>query len=86
MALGGSPSVLIDIPGPGLRRRSLLRPNRASTEPGAAGGVIVNTSSIAAQHGSGGERVHYSASKEAINIFTVGFAKEVGCEGIRVTP
>ncbi|HET8596515.1 MAG TPA: SDR family oxidoreductase [Castellaniella sp.] len=47
-------------------------------------GVIVNVSSIAARTGSPGEYVHYAASKAAIEAFTLGLAKEVAAEGIRV--
>jgi len=47
-------------------------------------GVIVNISSVAARTGSPGEYVHYAASKAALEAFTVGLAKEVAAEGIRV--
>lgn len=47
-------------------------------------GVIVNVSSIAARTGSPGEYVHYAASKAALEAFTMGLAKEVAPEGIRV--
>jgi NAD(P)-dependent dehydrogenase (short-subunit alcohol dehydrogenase family) len=57
---------------------------RMSTARGGAGGAIVNVSSIAANLGSPGEYVHYAASKGAIDSFTIGLAKEVGPEGIRV--
>lgn len=57
---------------------------RMSTARGGAGGVIINVSSIAANLGSPGEYVHYAASKGAIDSFTIGLAKEVGPEGIRV--
>ena len=57
---------------------------RMSTARGGRGGVIVNLSSIAATLGSPGEYVHYAASKGAIETFTIGLAKEVGREGIRV--
>jgi NAD(P)-dependent dehydrogenase (short-subunit alcohol dehydrogenase family) len=57
---------------------------RMSTRHGGAGGVIVNVSSIAARLGGAGEYVDYAASKGAIDTFTVGLAKEVGPEGIRV--
>jgi NAD(P)-dependent dehydrogenase (short-subunit alcohol dehydrogenase family) len=57
---------------------------RMSTRHGGAGGSIVNVSSRAAQHGSPGEYVDYAASKGAIDTFTVGLAKEVATEGIRV--
>jgi NAD(P)-dependent dehydrogenase (short-subunit alcohol dehydrogenase family) len=57
---------------------------RMSTRNGGAGGAIVNLSSIAAKLGSPGEYVDYAASKGAIDSFTVGLAKEVGPDGIRV--
>jgi NAD(P)-dependent dehydrogenase (short-subunit alcohol dehydrogenase family) len=57
---------------------------RMSTRLGGAGGSIVNVSSIAARLGGAGEYVDYAASKGAIDTFTVGLAKEVGPEGIRV--
>jgi NAD(P)-dependent dehydrogenase (short-subunit alcohol dehydrogenase family) len=57
---------------------------RMSTRLGGAGGAIVNVSSIAARLGGAGEYVDYAASKGAIDTFTVGLAKEVGAEGIRV--
>lgn len=57
---------------------------RMSRSHGGNGGVIVNISSIAATLGSPGEYVHYAASKAALDAFTVGLAKEVGPEGIRV--
>lgn len=57
---------------------------RMSTRHGGAGGSIVNVSSAAAKHGSPGEYVDYAASKGAIDTFTLGLAKEVAAEGIRV--
>jgi NAD(P)-dependent dehydrogenase (short-subunit alcohol dehydrogenase family) len=57
---------------------------RMSTSRGGAGGAIVNISSGAATLGSPGEFIHYAASKGAINTFTIGLAKEVAREGIRV--
>ena len=48
------------------------------------GGAIVNISSTAATLGAPGEYVHYAASKAAIDAFTIGLAKEVGPDGIRV--
>lgn len=57
---------------------------RMSTANGGAGGTIVNVSSIAATNGSAGEYVHYAASKAALDGFTIGLAREVGPEGIRV--
>ena len=57
---------------------------RMSTRHGGKGGAIVNVSSIAAKLGGSGEYVDYAASKGAIDTFTLGLAKEVGPEGIRV--
>ena len=57
---------------------------RMSTQHGGSGGVIVNLSSAAARLGSPGQYVDYAASKGAIESFTVGLAKEVAAEGIRV--
>jgi NAD(P)-dependent dehydrogenase (short-subunit alcohol dehydrogenase family) len=57
---------------------------RMSTARGGAGGAIVNISSGAASLGSPGEYVHYAASKGAIDTFTLGLAREVARDGIRV--
>ncbi|TGT39494.1 SDR family oxidoreductase [Mesorhizobium sp. M8A.F.Ca.ET.165.01.1.1] len=57
---------------------------RMSTRHGGSGGAIVNISSAAAMLGSPGEYVDYAASKGAIDTFTVGLAREVALEGIRV--
>jgi NAD(P)-dependent dehydrogenase (short-subunit alcohol dehydrogenase family) len=57
---------------------------RMSTRHGGRGGAIVNVSSVASVHGSPGEYVDYAASKGAIDSFTVGLAREVAEEGIRV--
>jgi NAD(P)-dependent dehydrogenase (short-subunit alcohol dehydrogenase family) len=57
---------------------------RMSFRHGGQGGVIVNISSLAARTGGAGEWVHYAASKGAIDTFTIGLAREVGAEGIRV--
>ncbi|MES2581862.1 MAG: SDR family oxidoreductase [Pseudomonadota bacterium] len=57
---------------------------RMSTRNGGAGGSIVNVSSAAARLGSGGQYVDYAASKGAIDTFTIGLAKELALEGIRV--
>ena len=57
---------------------------RMSTRHGGRGGSIVNVSSAAARLGSPGQYVDYAASKGAIDTFTVGLAKEVAAEGIRV--
>jgi NAD(P)-dependent dehydrogenase (short-subunit alcohol dehydrogenase family) len=57
---------------------------RMSTRSGGCGGAIVNVSSGAARLGAPGEYVDYAASKGAIDTFTIGLAKEVAAEGIRV--
>jgi NAD(P)-dependent dehydrogenase (short-subunit alcohol dehydrogenase family) len=57
---------------------------RMSTRHGGSGGAIVNVSSGASRLGSPGQYVDYAASKGAIDTFTIGLAKEVGDEGIRV--
>ena len=57
---------------------------RMSTKLGGEGGSIVNLSSAAAKLGSPGQYVDYAASKAAIDAFTIGLAKEVALEGIRV--
>ena len=48
------------------------------------GGVVINVSSASARLGSPNEYVDYAASKGALETFTIGFAKEVAREGIRV--
>ncbi|MSP90166.1 MAG: SDR family oxidoreductase [Alphaproteobacteria bacterium] len=57
---------------------------RMATDRGGRGGVIVNVSSVGALLGSANERVHYAASKGAVNSFTIGLAKEVIGSGVRV--
>ena len=57
---------------------------RMSTRHGGSGGAIVNLSSAASRIGSPGEYIDYAASKGAIDAFTLGLAKEVANEGIRV--
>jgi NAD(P)-dependent dehydrogenase (short-subunit alcohol dehydrogenase family) len=57
---------------------------RMSTRHGGSGGAIVNVSSGAAKYGSPGEYVDYAASKGAVETFTIGLAREVADEGIRV--
>jgi NAD(P)-dependent dehydrogenase (short-subunit alcohol dehydrogenase family) len=57
---------------------------RLSTVWGGSGGTIVNVSSIAARLGGAGEWVHYAASKGAIDSFTIGLAREIAAEGVRV--
>jgi len=68
--------------GPFLCAREAVR--RMSTTHGGRGGAIVNVSSGAARLGSPGEYVDYAASKGAIDSLTVGLAREVAAEGIRV--
>jgi NAD(P)-dependent dehydrogenase (short-subunit alcohol dehydrogenase family) len=57
---------------------------RMSTKHGGAGGSIVNLSSAAARIGAGGQYVDYAAAKGAIDVFTLGLAREVATEGVRV--
>ena len=57
---------------------------RMSSKHGGAGGAIVNVSSAAARLGSAGEYVDYAASKGAVDTLTIGLAREVATEGIRV--
>jgi NAD(P)-dependent dehydrogenase (short-subunit alcohol dehydrogenase family) len=57
---------------------------RMSTGHGGPGGAIVNVSSAASRLGSPGQYVDYAAAKGAIDTFTVGLAREVAAEGVRV--
>ena len=57
---------------------------RMSTAYGGSGGAIVNVSSRAARLGAPGEYVDYAASKAAVDALTIGLAREVAAEGIRV--
>jgi NAD(P)-dependent dehydrogenase (short-subunit alcohol dehydrogenase family) len=57
---------------------------RLSTRNGGSGGAIVNISSLAARTGGAGEWVHYAATKGAVDSFTIGLAREVAGDGIRV--
>lgn len=57
---------------------------RMSTKKNGQGGAIVNVSSAAARLGSPNEFIHYATSKGGIDTFTLGLAKEVADEGIRV--
>jgi NAD(P)-dependent dehydrogenase (short-subunit alcohol dehydrogenase family) len=57
---------------------------RLSTRHGGHGGNIVNLSSAASKYGSPGEYVDYAAAKAAIDVFTIGLAREVAAEAIRV--
>lgn len=68
--------------GPLLCAREAIR--RMSNRYGGAGGAIVNLSSVAARLGGAGRNVHYAASKGAINSMTLGLARELAAEGIRV--
>lgn len=57
---------------------------RMSTRRGGRGGVIVNLGSLAARTGGANDWVHYAASKGAVHSLTIGLAREVAGEGIRV--
>lgn len=57
---------------------------RMSTRHGGSGGAIVNVSSVAATIGAAGQYVDYAAAKGAVDVFTLGLAREVATEGIRV--
>ncbi len=57
---------------------------RMSTRNGGAGGTVVNVSSIAAVFGGANQWIPYAAAKGAVNSLTIGFAKELAPEGIRV--
>ena len=72
----------VNISGSILCAREAVR--RMSAARTGRGGAIVNISSLAARIGSAGEWVAYAASKAAINTFTIGLAREVATEGIRV--
>jgi NAD(P)-dependent dehydrogenase (short-subunit alcohol dehydrogenase family) len=72
----------VNVAGTILCAREAVR--RMSTRNGGRGGAIVNVSSRAAEIGGAGEWVHYAASKGAVDTFTIGLAREVAAEGIRV--
>lgn len=72
----------VNVTGAILCAREAVR--RLSTNHGGHGGAIVNISSRAAQLGSAGEWVHYAMTKGAIDTLTIGLAREVATEGIRV--
>ena len=74
--------VRTNIVGAFLAAREAVR--RMSTRHGGRGGSIVNVSSGAAQLGSPGVWIHYAATKGALDTMTIGLAKEVAGEGIRV--
>lgn len=72
----------VNVLGPFLCAREAVR--RMAVSRGGSGGAIVNVSSRAAVLGSPGEYVDYAATKAAIDALTVGLAKEVAADGIRV--
>ncbi len=72
----------VNVAGPFLCSGAAVR--RMSTRHGGQGGAIVNVSSRAAVLGSPGEWVHYAATKGALDTLTVGLAREVATEGVRV--
>ena len=72
----------INVIGSMLCAREAVR--RMSTRHGGQGGAIVNVSSAASRLGSPGQYVDYAAAKGAIDAFTIGLAKEVAAEGVRV--
>ncbi|MES2842240.1 MAG: SDR family oxidoreductase [Pseudomonadota bacterium] len=72
----------INVIGSMLCAREAVR--RMSTKHGGEGGSVVNVSSAASRLGSPGQYVDYAAAKGAIDAFTIGLAKEVAAEGIRV--
>jgi len=57
---------------------------RMSTRHGGNGGAIVNVSSVAATLGAPNQYVDYAAAKGAVDVFTLGLAREVATEGVRV--
>lgn len=73
---------MTNVLGPFLCAREAIK--RMSTKHGGQGGAIVNVSSGAARLGSPGEWVDYAASKGAVDTMTIGLAKELADEGIRV--
>ena len=72
----------VNVAGTMLCSREAVR--RMSLRNGGMGGSIVNISSISARTGGAEDWVHYAASKGAINTFSIGLAREVAAEGIRV--
>ena len=72
----------VNVIGPMLCLREAVK--RMSTRYGHSGGSIVNISSLAARTGGAAEWVHYAATKGAINTLTIGLAREVANEGVRV--
>jgi NAD(P)-dependent dehydrogenase (short-subunit alcohol dehydrogenase family) len=72
----------INVIGSMLCARAAVR--RLSTRHGGAGGPIVNVSSVASRLGAPGQYLDYAASKGAIDVFTIGLARELATEGVRV--
>lgn len=72
----------INVTGTFLCARAAVR--RLSTRHGGPGGPIVNLSSVAARLGSPGQYVDYAAAKGAVDVFTLGLARELAAEGVRV--
>ena len=72
----------VNVFGPFLCAKEAVK--RMSTRYGGTGGAIVNVSSAASRLGSPGQYVDYASAKGAIDTFTIGLAKEVASEGIRV--
>ena len=72
----------VNVTGPLLCTREAVK--RMSTRHGGKGGAIVNISSGASRLGSPGEYVDYAASKGAVDTMTIGLAKELAADGIRV--
>ena len=72
----------VNVVGPALIAKEAI--NRMSIRLGGQGGVIVNVSSISSRTGGWPRDVPYAATKGALDSFTLGLAKEVGPEGIRV--
>ncbi len=75
-------TIAVNLTGSILASQEAVR--RMSTQHGGKGGVIINISSAAATLGSPGEYTWYAAAKGGIDAFTIGLAKEVAMEGIRV--
>jgi NAD(P)-dependent dehydrogenase (short-subunit alcohol dehydrogenase family) len=72
----------VNVIGAFLCAREAIR--RMSTRRGGTGGAIVNLSSLASKYGGADTYVHYAASKGAVDTLTIGLAREVAAEGIRV--
>jgi NAD(P)-dependent dehydrogenase (short-subunit alcohol dehydrogenase family) len=75
-------TLAVNVAGTVLCAREAVR--AMSTNNGGKGGAIVNMASVASRLGGPGELVHYATTKGAIDTFTMGLAREVAAEGIRV--